>query len=133
MDLGDGAPYLRVRPDVVSQHTDALSGRTVEFAGVPTAVDSQVMRTEGVIVESLLGEASSLDGYAEELQRLEVRKRQAEVQKLEAEAARAALVNQLARDAGEDGAKVLAELTCPCGGHKAGTAPTPPPVPTPPA
>ncbi len=131
VDLGDGAPYLRVKRDLISRHTDTLSGRTVEFFGIPTAVDSQVMRTEGIIVEALLGEASSLDGYAEELQRLEVRKRQAEVQKLEAEAARAALINQLALDAGNDGAKVLAELTCPCG-PKPAPAPAPAPTPTPP-
>jgi uncharacterized membrane-anchored protein len=89
------------------------------------------MRTEGVIVEAMLGQASSLDAYAEQLQLLEVRRREAEVAKLEAESARAALINQIAQSKDLDMAKALALLTCPCGPEVPRPV-TPTPTPTPP-
>ncbi|HEU5170515.1 MAG TPA: hypothetical protein VFU46_08250 [Gemmatimonadales bacterium] len=49
------------------------------------------------------------------LQELEVDKRLAETVKLRAEADRARLVNQLAVDEDAARAKILADLTCPCG------------------
>jgi hypothetical protein len=85
-----------------------------------------------VIVESMLGQASSLDSYAEELQQLEVRKRTAEVTKLEAETARAKLINDIGQSGDINKAKAIASMLCPCGDEpKAGApAPTPTPAPT---
>jgi hypothetical protein len=48
------------------------------------------------------------------LQGLEVARREAEVKKISAEAARASLVNKLASDKDTARAKVLSDLTCPC-------------------
>ena len=110
-----GAANVRVRRDLVSSFTEPITQQTVHFVGVPLAVNTYTMRTEGVIVESLLGQASSLDTYAEELQRLEVQRRTAEVNRLTAEAARAELVNSIAEANNGDAAKLIAEMTCPCG------------------
>jgi hypothetical protein len=115
VDLGNGDVYLRVRKDLQFTYTEPITGQTIAFTGVPLAVDKFTMRTEGVVVESMLGQASSLDAYAEELQQLEVRKRGAEVAKLEAEAARAALINAIAQAGEIDKARAIAEMTCPCG------------------
>jgi hypothetical protein len=115
VSLGANDKYMRVRRDIVSSYTEPITQQKVDFTGVPLAVNTYTMRTEGVIVEALLGQASSLDSYAEELQRLEVRRRTAEVDRLTAEAARAGLVNTLAEDNNADAAKLLADMTCPCG------------------
>ncbi|MDN4475130.1 hypothetical protein QQX09_04565 [Demequina sp. SYSU T00192] len=66
-----------------------------DVRGVVLGVDTNVMRTDGVIVESLLGEGVALDGYAAELQSIEVARRRAEADLLAARAARAALVNEI--------------------------------------
>ena len=83
--------------------------------GVITAVKRLTMRTDGVIVEALLGQGDALDGYAKRLQEIEVARRQAEVDKACAEAERANLINQLVKDNDAEKAKILADLTCPCG------------------
>jgi hypothetical protein len=81
----------------------------------------------------MLGQASSLDGYAERLQELEVQRRTAEVGKLAAEASRVGLINTIAQAKDIDAAKALAEMTCPCGPCKcaaATEAPSPAPAHT---
>ena len=128
VDLGGGDHYLRVKKDLAFTYTEPITEQTINFTGIPLAVDKYTMRTEGVIVEAMLGQAS-LDAYAEQLQQLEVRRREAEVAKLEAESARAALINQIAQAKDLDMAKALAQLICPCGPEipkPAAPTPTPP-------
>jgi hypothetical protein len=109
-----------------------VTEQKIDFTGVPMAVDKYTMRTEGVIVEALLGQADALDEYAKELQLLEVRRRKADVEKLEAEARRAELVVSIAEAGNADAAKVLANLLCPCGPTTApASPPAPPPTPGP--
>jgi hypothetical protein len=115
VNVGSGDTYIRVRKDLEFTYTEPITGQVIAFTGVPLAVDKYTMRTEGVIVESMLGQASSLDTYAEQLQALEVRKRTAEALKLEAEAARAGIINSIAQAGELDKAKALAEMLCPCG------------------
>ena len=129
VDLGSGDTYLRVKRELTFSYTEPITQQTIAFTGIPLAVDKYTMRTEGVIVESMLGQASSLDSYAERLQDLEVSRREAEVRKLTAEAARAALINSIAESKDEDMAKALALMTCPCGA----ATPKPTPPVTPPA
>jgi hypothetical protein len=131
IDLGGGDTYLRVKRDLVFSYTEPVTEQTIEFTGVPMAIDKYTMRTEGVIVEALLGQADALDEYAKELQLLEVRRRQADVEKLEAEARRAELLVSIGESGDADAAKVLATLICPCGPAPA-TPPAPPAPPTPP-
>jgi len=108
--------YLRVKRDYISTYTDL----TVPPPGIPVPgiilnVSKNTLRTEGIIVDALLGQGEALDEYAKHLQELEVSRREAEVAKATAEGDRAALINQLTRDNGQAGAKILADLTCPCG------------------
>jgi hypothetical protein len=132
VNLANGDTYLRVRKDLQFSYTEPITLQKIAFTGVPLAVDKFTMRTEGVIVESMLGQASSLDAYAEQLQQLEVRKRAAEVVKLEAEAARATMINTIAETGDLDKAKALAKMICPCDPAPAVAATTPSPS-TPPA
>jgi hypothetical protein len=69
-------------------------------------VSKIVLRTEGIIVDALLGQGEALDEYARHLQEFEVKRREAEVAQAAAQADRAALVNQLARDNDQARAKI---------------------------
>ena len=91
---------------------DPADHRTVP--GVVLHRDELVMRTEGVIVEALLGNGEALDAYASQMQAIEADRRRAEVDKLQAEAAQIRLVNQ-AIESGDAAAVDRAErLTRPC-------------------
>lgn len=123
-DLGEGRPYVRMRRGLVTEYRDELSGFEVKVPGVVVSVMKNVMRTEGVIVEAMLGEGDSLDAYARQLQELEVRRRRAEID-------RAELVNEIAASADTEKARALATMTCPCGAPAASVStPTPSPAPT---
>jgi hypothetical protein len=107
-----GAKYLRVRRDIVSPYQDPTSGFSVDVPGIILSVTPSVLRTEGVIAEALLGQGEALDEYAKELQSLEVRRRAAEVEKLEAERDRLQLVNQVTVDGDKERGAILASLVC---------------------
>jgi hypothetical protein len=126
--LGPNDGYLRVKKEMKYSYTEPVTQQRVEFTGIPMAVDKYTMRTEGVIVEALLGQADALDQYARDLQELEVRRRTAEVEKMEADAAKAKLVNTLAESGTEAGAKMVESLLCPCGPTPI-VAPAPAPAP----
>jgi hypothetical protein len=127
-DLGGGDKYLRFKKDLKSAYTDPESGIQVEVPGVILSAVTSVMRTEGVLVEALLGDGPALDTYATRLQELEVERREAEVSKANADAKRAALINELTENNDAARAKILADLICPCGPTPPLTATQPSPV-----
>ena len=112
--LPDSDPYLRVNTDLVSTFTDPIGGASFRVPGIIVAVTRNVMRTEGVIVESILGGANALDSYAIRLQELEVERREAEVAYDAQKAKRAKLANEFASDGDEAKAKILADLCEAC-------------------
>jgi hypothetical protein len=107
--------YLRVQRDYVSTYTDPITSTEIPVPGLILNVSKNVMRTEGIIVDALLGQGEALDEYAKHLQELEVSRREAEVAKATAEGDRSGLINQLTRDNDQARAKILTDLTCPCG------------------
>jgi hypothetical protein len=111
--IEQGDVFHMFDPDLTSSIQDER-GRTFTVAGVLLQHGEQVMRTEGVIVEAILGNGDALDAYATEIQLIEASKRRAEVDALTAHAARLALVND-AISGGDDAAVDRAErLTCRC-------------------
>jgi hypothetical protein len=108
--LPDSDPFLRVNTDKISTYTDPIGGAEFRVQGVITGVTRNVLRTEGVMVEAFLGQASALDGYATRLQELEVERRKAEARLADAEAARCELGNTLASSGDEAKAAILVEL-----------------------
>jgi hypothetical protein len=116
-DAGNEIPnagYLRIRKELVSTYEDPTTKTRIDVLGIILAAVKNVLRTDGVIVEALLGEGDALDGYARRLQEIEVGRREAEGSRGAAEAERAALVNQVVRDNDTERAKLLGDLTCPC-------------------
>ena len=108
----DGDQYLAVDTDKESIYKNG--GRTIAVPGIIVSAKKSVMRTEGVIVESMLGQAEALDDYAQRLQELEVERRNVEVKKEAALADRDALLNTVVTQGDAERAKLLEGLTCPC-------------------
>jgi hypothetical protein len=70
--------YLRVRKDYTSNYVDEASGTQIKVPGIIMAANSSVLRTEGIIVEALLGHGDGLDAYSHGLQEEAVRARMVE-------------------------------------------------------
>lgn len=105
--LAPGDSYLQFDPTLSATVTDDAD-REFTVPGVLLHRADLVMRTEGVIVEALLGNGAALDEYATEMQQIEADRRRAEAAVLQARAARLALVNE-AIASGDDAAVERAE------------------------
>ena len=77
-------PYLRVNRAFTSEWRDPTTGFEVTVPGVILSADINVMRTEGLIVEALLGQGNALDDYSASLQHTAVRERELANEKIEA-------------------------------------------------
>jgi hypothetical protein len=109
-----GEKYLTVNSDKTSTFKDEDFDTTVP--GIIVSAKKNVLRTEGVFVEAMLGQAKALDGYAERLQELEVNRRDAEVRRDDALAKRDALLNKVVVDADAERAELLEDLIRQVGG-----------------
>lgn len=125
--VSPGDTYLQFNTDLATSFEDQ-QGREYEIPGVLLKADYLTMRTEGVIVEAMLGNGPALDSYAERLQELEVQRRAALVAKDEKIAAQLGLVNEAISSADESRAGI-AERLCRCYGdgqpHEPGAPPSP--------
>lgn len=65
--------YWRFKKGLVYKYTDPTTGVDIDVPGIVLSADKNVMRTEGVIVEALLGQANALDDYSLGLQNEKVR------------------------------------------------------------
>lgn len=110
----DQDKYTRVNTDKISVFRDEITGTEIPVPGIILSDQKNVLRTEGVIVEALLGQGDALDTYATRLQELEVERREAEISYEKANAERANLLNQIVQDNDGERAKLLTDLTCPC-------------------
>lgn len=108
-----GSKFPRFDSRKTSTYSDPVGGQPITVPGVIVAVQKSILRTEGVIVDALLGQGEALDGYALRLQEIEVEKRKAEAAKAAAEAAQAELTVQLAGAGDAAKAAVLASLIRP--------------------
>lgn len=106
--------YIRFKKDTISTYKDSITDAEFSVEGIITAVTKNVLRTEGVIVEAMLGEGIALDSYATQLQDLEVVRRQAETDRLKSNAQAVQLVNDLVSANDTDKAKLLIDLIKPC-------------------
>lgn len=106
----DSQRYFRVSRTFSSQFKDSAAGSDFVVPGVLISASTNVMRTDGLVVESLLGESAALDSYATRLQELEVERRAAEVASKQAEAERLALGNQLVSQGNAQGTELLVRL-----------------------
>lgn len=106
--------FIQFDGSLRSEFFDAEAQKTYKLPGVLLKVDKFVMRTEGVIVESLLGEGAALDEYAMQLQNLEIEKKKIDVRMQNARASQKELLNTLVSSGDKEKAMLLAGLLCPC-------------------
>lgn len=102
--------YLRVRKDYTSTYKDEATGTEIMVPGIILDASKYVLRTEGVIVEALLGQGDALDGYSHGLQDAAVREKNLANEKISVEIAKAHLANQIIHDKDPEAAKIFAQL-----------------------
>jgi|WetSurMetagenome_2_1015567.scaffolds.fasta_scaffold00017_60 hypothetical protein len=108
--LSEGDSYLRIKKNLTHSYRDTITGIAITVPGIIMRADKNILRTEGVIVEALLGQGVALDEYATQLQSLEVKKREAEVARLSTLAAQDDLICRVTKDNDKDRAQVLSSL-----------------------
>lgn len=108
-----GSKFPRFDSKKTHTYKDPVGGSSFTVPGVIVSAQKSVMRTEGVIVDAVLGQGEALDSYALRLQEIEIEKRKAEAAKLAADAAQTALANDLAKTGDAAKASVLASLIHP--------------------
>lgn len=95
--IADHDSYLRVRK-MVSEYEDPATHFKVAVPGVILKVDKTVMRTDGVIVDALLGQGEALDGYSQGLQQTAVQQRQLENEQRQVQEDREKLAQKIVTD-----------------------------------
>lgn len=120
VELAPGDNYIQFDTTLNTAFVDPGSNIEYTLPGVILAVNRNVMRTEGMIVEAILGAGVALDSYAVQLQELEVERKRLEVAALEAEVNRQRLLVALATTGDAEKAAILASLLCPCDPDKQG-------------
>jgi len=101
----DGKPqdrYLRVKKDYTSLYHDEATGTQIRVPGIIMAANKYVLRTEGIIVEALLGQGDALDDYSHGLQDEAVRERRIANDRDLAEVQRLRLANRILEDKDEE-------------------------------
>jgi hypothetical protein len=102
--------YWRVRPNLVSEWEDPVSHLKYKVPGIVLSGTNVVMRTEGVIVESVLGGGSALDAYSKGLQQATIMQRDLENDRVQAQVNLAKLEHKLIEDADEQRVNLLDKI-----------------------
>ncbi len=118
INAGTADEYIQFDTSIEDAFFDKDTKTKYEIPGILLAVNRHVMRTEGMIVEAILGEGIALDKYATRLQELEVERKEIEIQEMQANVDQQSLLNEIASDGDADKAEILAKLLCPCGNEK---------------
>ena len=114
----DGKPqdrYLRAKKDYVSLYHDAASETTLRVPGIIMAANRYVLRTEGIMVEALLGQGDALDEYSHGLQDEAVRERRIANDRELAEIQRLRLANRILEEKDVAAAQIYSMMTYPAG------------------
>lgn len=112
----DGRPqdrYLRVRKDYTSVYHDAASGTFLRVPGIVMAANRYVLRTEGIVVEALLGQGDALDEYSHGLQDEAVRERRIANDRELADLQRVRLANRIVEEKDAEAAHLYSLISYP--------------------
>ncbi|MFD0670085.1 Ig-like domain-containing protein [Cohnella sp. GCM10027633] len=105
--------YLRVKKEYVSTYNDEASGTKISVPGIILAANRHVLRTEGVMVEALLGQGEALDDYSRNLQTETVRERNLRNSLLEQEIKLKQLALEIVENRDEAAAKLYSTINLP--------------------
>ena len=98
--------YLRVKKEYTSTYRDRATNTEIQVPGVIIAANKYVMRTEGIIVEALLGQGDGLDEYSHGLQDQTVQAKILSNAQLQAEIDRQQLAMQIIASKDQEAAKL---------------------------
>ena len=110
-EIDEANRYHRVRTEKTSTYSDPVTGTEITVPGIIVSATKNSMRTDGVLVEALLGTNSALDPYSEQLQEHEVGQREAELANEQAAADQMALANEAIRNNDEERVELLKRVT----------------------
>ncbi|CAH1207217.1 hypothetical protein PAECIP111893_02719 [Paenibacillus plantiphilus] len=105
--------YLRIKKDYTSTYSDEASGTTINVPGIILAANRHVLRTDGIVVEALLGQGEALDNYSRNLQLESVREKELRNELLETEIAMKRLALQIMTNKDEAAAQIYKVLNPP--------------------
>ncbi len=111
LDPGEDG-YLRVRKELVSSYEDE-TGNRIAVPGIILSATKHVLRTDGVIVEALLGQGHALDAYSSDLQEAAVRAKELANDAALAQLAREELGRTVVEEASTDKAEAFAKIFYP--------------------
>jgi hypothetical protein len=106
----EGASYFRFPRNLQTQFVDPVGGATFTVPGIVLSYDHIVMRTEGVLVEALLGGGPALDEYSQKLQEVAVAERQVAVAERQARLDQLSLGRELVKTKDADAAAVYSKV-----------------------
>jgi hypothetical protein len=104
------AAYLRIDRRLVTTYQQSATGTTIPVPGLILSADRSVLRTEGVIVDALLGQGEGLDVYSRGLQDSAVAERQLRNASLQADIDKDQLARELVTEKDAEGAKIFEEV-----------------------
>ena len=84
VDLNSDSYYLQVNPDCISSYQKKNGDLKFEVPGVVISANTHIMRTDGVVVDSFLGQGMALDDYSNELQIEKIKSQRLDNELLEA-------------------------------------------------
>ena len=105
-----GAEYLRFTRNLKTDFADPESSQVITVPGIVLAYDHIVMRTDGVMVDTVLGQGDGLDSYSHGLQQVAIAERKIGVAERKAELERLELARQLVAAKDKAGADIFAQL-----------------------
>jgi hypothetical protein len=101
--------YWRVKTEKESVYED-VTGNKITVPGVIMSANKYVMRTDGVIVEALLGQGDALDAYSHGLQDQAVRAKEMENRASEIEGSIKYLGTKIVNAKDADSAKIFGQV-----------------------
>jgi hypothetical protein len=107
-----GSHYLRIKKDYKSPY-DIGEGNIIEIPGIILADNRYTMRTEGVIVDALLGQGEALDDYSKGLQQQTIKSKELENSLKEIEIEKTKLGMKIVTDANATESEIF-EKVFPC-------------------
>jgi hypothetical protein len=102
--------YLRVKKNLTSTYQHPVTQTTKVVPGIILSAMSNVLRTEGIIVEALLGEGDALDTYSHGLQDETVKAKILSNALLETEVKKNEMAMQIVKEKNSDAAKVFEQV-----------------------
>jgi hypothetical protein len=102
--------YWRIKKDYASVYDDSSTGTQITVPGIILSADKIVLRTDGVIVDALLGQGEALDEYSRGLQTASVRSKELQNTLLETIIDKNKMANKIIENKDVESAKIFGQV-----------------------